>query len=172
MLVLVAHGWGLKIQHLAFNELSLVKKILVIVCSLSFFVIYIVLYFVGIYGTDPAITVYYYQSVPGALLLLLRAIVLFYFLFSLWRTRSDADDNRQRFYFIFGVIFAVWFLATPFMVIVGVGIPVWERFKAVTALSLLINTFGYTSFVFFMWPSRIKQFFEAIPSTAHAYERL
>ncbi len=172
MLVLVANGWGLTVQHLAFSELSPLKKVLVVVLSVAFFMSYLVLFFTGIYATDPAITIYYYQSVPGALLLVIRALVLFYFLFALWRTRGDSDENRQRFYFIFGVIFGVWFLATPFMVIVGTGIPVWERFKAVTALSLLINTFGYASFVFFMWPSRIKQFFEAIPSTAHAYERL
>jgi len=111
-------------------------------------------------GQDPASTLYVYESAPGIIILVLRALTLLWFLFELRRTLQEEENPDKRgFYISFGIGYTLWFLSLPFIVLLAVFFSPWYRFKVVTGLFLCANTLGLFGMAFLFWPSRASKFF-------------
>jgi len=154
LLVLLAKGWAITKSEV--DD----KKFLVIMVS-AFLLAYITMFIWQNVGRDPASTLYVYESAPGIIILVLRSLALLWFLFLLRKTHLDEqNDEKKRFYFIFGILYTLWFLALPLIVLLAVLLQAWYRFKVVTGLFLCVNTLGLFGLAFLLWPNRASRYFQ------------
>jgi len=65
LIVLIANGWGISEKIRSLNEVEFKKRVAIIAGTITFVVLYLILYFTGLYAVDPAIFVYYYETAPG-----------------------------------------------------------------------------------------------------------
>jgi hypothetical protein len=172
LLILIAKGWGItypSISHIQDQRLVLFG-ILVI-----FFIFYVVLFFWSLFGLDPASTVYVYQSIPGIIFLVVRFVTLLYFLFCIFRTlREENDESKRKFYVIFGAGYTFWFLSLPLLVLLALRLDIWVRMKVVTGIYLTVTTLGYFVIATLLWPRWAGKYFQvAVPDLLSTqYERL
>jgi len=153
LLLLLAKGWAITKTEVSD------KKFLIVMVS-AFLLAYITMFIWENVGQDPASTLYVYESAPGIIILVLRALTLLWFLFELRRTHLEEDNpEKRRFYIIFGISYTLWFLALPFIVLLAVLFAPWYRFKVVTGLFLCVNSIGFFGLAFLFWPSRATRFF-------------
>jgi len=172
LLILIAKGWGITFPTLSHFQEQ--KKILLGMLGL-FLALYIVLFFWGLFGIDPASAIYLYSSVPGIIYLCVRFLTMLYFMWCLQQTvREDSDSTKRVFYMIFGLGYILWFLALPIIVLISLAVAVWVRAKIVTAIYLCTMTLGFAIIGFLLWPSRASRYFQvAVPDLlGSGYERL
>ena len=150
-------SWGITNPNISFLR---EEKLSLIIIIGVLFVSYIVLFFFGEFGLNPATNVYLYQSIPGIILLCIRFLLFLYFLWCLQKTiREDSDSGKKVFYYSFGGGYAIWFLSLPLVVFISFGFSAWYRQKVVDTLMLLITAFGFTMIGFLLWPSRASKYF-------------
>jgi len=151
--ILVAKGWAITSTYLS------QKNIVLIVMSV-FTLGYLVLFFWDTFARDPALTLYFYESVPGVIVLILRTVLVIWFLWSLRDTlRLENLPERRQFYKIFGVSYSVWFLLLPIFVFILSFVDPWVRFKIIRGISIAIDFAGLGALVFLLWPSRAQHYF-------------
>jgi hypothetical protein len=139
------------------------------------FVSYVTLFFWGEFGLNPATTLYVYQTVPGAILCVVRFLTLIYFIWCLQKTiKEDTDSGKKGFYLLFGTSFGVWFLSLPLIVLLSLALSGWYREKAVDAIVMTVTAISYLGIGFLLWPSRASKYFQITgPDVFTAgYERL
>jgi len=151
--ILVAKGWAITSHYLS------QKNIVFIVMSL-FILGYLFLFIWDNFARDPALTLYFYESVPGFLVLLLRTILVFWFLWCLRDTlRLENLPERRQFYKIFGMAYSAWFIMLPLAVALCSLFDPWVRFKIVRGISIAIDFAGFGALVFLLWPTRAQNYF-------------
>jgi len=157
LLILVAKGWGITYPTLSHIQQ---QKVVLAIILVVIFVCYVVLFFWGIFGIDPAATLYVYQSVPGVILLCVRFLTMIYFVWCLQSTvKADSDSTKKFFYVIFGIGFSIWFISLPFIVLVDLALSGWYRAKVVAAMILTVTAVSYFGLGFLLWPSRASRYF-------------
>jgi hypothetical protein len=148
--VLIAKGWAITTNYLSH------KNIILIVMSL-FVVGYLVLFRWSNFGIDTALTLYFYESIPGVVVLILRCLLVFWFLWCLRDTlRLENLPERRNFYYIFSIAYSIWFLALPVVVFAISFVDPWVRYRIVRILSLSIDFLGLAALAFLLWPSRAQ----------------
>jgi len=177
LLILIAKGWGITFPTL--SHIQSQRKILLGIL-IAFFILYVILFFWGLFGMNPASDLYVYQSVPGIIFLIVRFFTFVYFVWCLLQTykqemSNETDTSKKRFYVSFGISYAIWFLILPILVLTALAYPVVDRFKVVVILNVTTTAIALALLCFLLWPSRARQYFTvAVPNilSGVAYERL
>jgi len=156
--VLVAKGWAITTSLLSDRNILLVTMAL-------FLLAYLALFIWDNAGRDPASTLYFYDSIPGLIVILLRIAVTAWFLWCLRSTIGfEALPDKRKFYVIFGFCFTVWFLLLPGIVAFSLVLDPWYRFRTVRGLTLSADALAYLAFIVLLWPSRAASFFNIKPT--------
>jgi len=162
--ILVAKGWAITSNYLS------QKNIVLIVMSL-FILGYLFLFIWDNFARDPALTLYFYESVPGVIVLILRTVLVIWFLWSLRDTlRLENLPERRQFYKIFGIAYSIWFLLLPLFVFILSFVDPWVRFKIIRGISIAIDFAGFGALVFLLWPTRAQNYF-TIRQTSQLLEK-
>jgi len=156
--VLVAKGWAITSSLLtARNLLGVIMALLLLA--------YLALFIWDNAGRDPASTLYFYDSIPGLIVILLRVGVTAWFLWCLRNTIGfEALPDKRKFYTIFGFCFTVWFLLLPGIVAFALALEPWYRFRTVRGMTLCADALAYIAFIVLLWPSRAATFFNIKPT--------
>eukprot|EP01133_Synstelium_polycarpum_P000245 gene245-298_t len=90
----------------------------------------------------------FYDTVPGYVLLAFFLSIFIYFLVCIKLSHSQHQDTtKKRFFILVGVLFALWFLALPMLVTLGHFIASWQRLKAVTLFTLIVDAIFYLALI-------------------------
>jgi len=156
LLLLLSKGWSITNMQLTG------QRILLIVTSILF-ILYITLFTWENVTHNPATTFYVYESVPGILLLIVRGLVMLWFLWNLRLTfLEETNPEKRKFYLIFGGVYTLWFFMLIFIVMIAAAFGTYSywRLKVVTGMYLCVNTLGFSLMAFLLWPSRAQQYFQ------------
>jgi len=167
----MAKGWGISNNDLD-HKLYLIGGVVI------FAILYLSLYIWQLAGLNPALVIYYYDSAPGYIIISLRLIVFGYWAYTLYNSyKSEKDPTNRNFYFIFGIVYTVWFLILPLIVLIALGIPPWYKEITVDALYYTFNTIAFIAFLilFFKYFKKAAIYEnvsgEAVPITT-SYDKL
>jgi len=156
--ILIAKGW-------AITTSVLTNKNLLVVIMAFVMLSYLVLFIWDNAGRDPASTLYFYDSYPGLIVILLRIGLTGWFLWCLRSTISfEALPDKRKFYTIFGFCFTVWFLLIPAIVGFALLLEPWYRFRTVRGMTLCADVLAYIAFTVLLWPSRAATYFNIKPA--------
>mmetsp|Transcript_34577 Transcript_34577/g.86880 ORF Transcript_34577/g.86880 Transcript_34577/m.86880 type:complete len:446 (-) Transcript_34577:864-2201(-) len=153
LLLLLAKGW-------AISTMELHGKWQVLIAMAALTAAYVALYFWAIFGSDPADTLYVYETAPGIVLLVVRVLVgCVYGAFLFFTLRAEDTQVKRLFYIVMGVVFGLWFITLPVWTIIAAAVDEWVRFKVVLGLSLTSNTLFFGAFCYMTWPSQASKYF-------------
>jgi hypothetical protein len=160
MLILVAKGWAITTNYLTDRNLILLSM-----CALL--LSYLALFIWDNAGRDPASTLYFYESVPGIILLVLRTLVWIWFGWCLKNTLAlETLPEKRNFYILFGGACTLWFLLLPLFVIIATGMEPWYREKVITSMTSSLNALALSAFTYLLWPTRAADYFSIKPTNA------
>jgi len=154
LVLLISKGWTISTMHVAPRRLLNAVLFLLSVA-------YVALFLWGTLGEDPASVLYIYESAPGYIIIALRLLILFYFGFNIRKSyicESRHQKTKKQFYLIFGVGYAVWFIAMPLTVLFAHYAHSWVRQRSVTILTLCIDLCSYAGFAVLFRPFRANKF--------------
>lgn len=158
LLYLFAHGYAITFPHLRNRKLlGMLFTVLVLV--------HIVLFVYMEVGQDPASTLYGYETPPGIILCCLRLPMLIFFVWALRQTyMAEADDDKRRFYKVFGTVGALWFLVLPITVIIAALTSPWTRAAVVYICSEVFFMMALAVITVTLWPTRlVSRLFKLTP---------
>jgi len=157
MFLLILLGKGYSISK---NEIS--DRIPMIVIMSLFLVFYLSMFIWEYVAKNPA-ALYVYESAPGIIILVLRVLVLGWFLWNLRKSvQEESDQSKRTFYLRFGGFYSLWFLVLPIVVIIASAVAAWIRMKVVVTMYLTINFISTAALVALFWPSRARELFSFI----------
>jgi len=174
LLVLLSTGWAITRNEIRYKGLLLVILGVCLILYVSMFIWQNV-------GLDAASITYVYETAPGIIILCLRIMILTWFLFCIRGSYLDeSHPNKRKFYFIFGIIYTIWFVLLPFVVIIAsLDKADWNKYRTVQGMYLTLNTLGFGIMIFLFWPSRAAEYFQMAktdvlmgPSSLASYETL
>jgi len=155
--ILIAKGWAITTTLLSDRNLLIVVMSLVLLANLALFIWDIV-------GRDPASTLYFYDSIPGLIVILFRISVTIWFLWCLRGTINfETLPEKRKFYVIFGFCFTIWFLLLPGIVAFSLVLHPWYRFRTVRGMSLSTDALACLAYIILLWPTRAATFFNIKP---------
>ena len=152
LIILIAKGWVIHVPYIPERR------------QVGFFMgLYILQFFVLILwdmaknGRTP---IHHVFSPQMLFILFLRFVLFAWFLVSVIQTYRTVtgDHMRQHFYLKFGLVFSVWFLSFPFILLLLTAMHPWVRIPVVIALDSLVDLSAYTVFVSIVWPSTLSKY--------------
>jgi len=154
MLVLIASGWTITKMQLGRSR----TPILIVIGILS--VCYFAMFIYSYTGFDQSSTLYLYESAAGIVVIIVRAIAMFWFVYTIRDTYREENHPAKRwFYSRFGIAYTIWFLILPFITIVAAGIDPWMRMKTVLGMYVTTNAIALAGLAFLLWPTRASEYF-------------
>eukprot|EP01120_Amphizonella_sp_Union-15-10_P015216 TRINITY_DN7768_c0_g1_i1.p1 TRINITY_DN7768_c0_g1~~TRINITY_DN7768_c0_g1_i1.p1 ORF type:complete len:440 (-),score=49.66 TRINITY_DN7768_c0_g1_i1:97-1416(-) len=155
LLILIAKGWIVT---------DLRGKHLIVAAFVSLTLSYFAVFIWDHVTRDPASTVYFYNSVAGIVVIVIRCIIFAWFILCLYQSfRSGTTggmksvmDFGKIFFLVFGTVFGIWFLVLPFIAAVVSGVEPWNRLKIATSVLLTFKTIALLFLGLMLWPSIIK----------------
>ncbi|EDO35662.1 predicted protein, partial [Nematostella vectensis] len=118
-----------------------------------------ILFFIQANMFDPGLVKYLYDSAAGTGIVALRIVAWCWFSLSVHHTVKRYPEKRV-FYGWFFVLFSVWFLAKPSLVLLGYyHIEEWERTKIFSGVDFAISAIGFLVFLHLLRPSRTNHNF-------------
>lgn len=160
MLILVAKGWAITSNYLTDRNLLLILTGILLLAYLALFIW-------DYAGRDPASTLYFYESAPGVIVLILRFLTWLWFMWCLRSTLAlETLPEKRTFYIYFGIACSLWFLLLPLFVIIATGMEAWYREKVITSMTSSLNALALLSFTYLLWPTRAADFFTIKPTNA------
>jgi len=151
--ILIAKGWAITSHYLS-------QKNVVLIVMALFILGYLILFIWDNFGRDPAATLYFYESVPGVIVLVIRTVLVVWFFWCLRDTlRLENLPERREFYKIFGLCYSIWFIMLPIVVFILSFVDPWVRFKIVRGISVAIDFAGLSALAFLLWPTRAQNYF-------------
>lgn len=149
--ILIAKGWAITTSYLTEKHIILIVNALLVLAYLALFVWDRV-------ATDPASTLYFYDTIPGIVVVVLRVGILGWFLWSLRNTiRLESLPEKRNFYMIFGACYSAWFLLLPLIVLFAYFLAPHVRFRAIQGLSISVDFLGLAALAVLLWPSRASK---------------
>mmetsp|Transcript_2168 Transcript_2168/g.2418 ORF Transcript_2168/g.2418 Transcript_2168/m.2418 type:complete len:438 (-) Transcript_2168:54-1367(-) len=158
--ILLGKGWAITSSYLTHRMFMVVAIACLTVAHMTLFIWDVV-------GRDPASTSYFYDSVPGIFVLVLRVLTWFWFLWSIfWTYKLEAQPQKRRFYIILSIGLSVWYLSLIVFVVMAAGMAPWvpKKITIVTALVLFSDTLAFAVLNFLLWPTRASSYFEKLHS--------
>jgi len=173
VLLLVARGW-------AISTTEVTEKKIVAGFIFIFFVLYLSIFIYGWTGLDPASTLYIYETAPGIVLLVFRALAMTYFIYCLrFGVLHESHPSKRRFYQVFAAVFTAWFLSLHIIVIVAALQVPENRIRTVEPFYVTVNVLALAIMGFLFWPTQIVKYFDVrhqdgllTGSTSSPYETL
>lgn len=160
MCILVAKGWTITTNYLT-------DKIAILVVTCLYFISHLSLFIWDYVGRDPASTLYFYDSIPGLLVILLRLGLAGWFLWSLSKTvQLESVAEKRTFYLYFGGSYTLWFLLLPAIVAFALVLEPWYQMRTVTGMMLTADALAMLWFVILLSASRAAKYFN-IKATPH-----
>lgn len=154
LIVLIAKGWCI-------SKTMIDDRLIVMVGLGVLSVLYLSMFIWSYAGLDPASTIYIYESAPGIIIIVARAVAMLWFAWSMRTTYLEENNAAKRkFYLWFGIAFLVWFLALPFITSVAAGLDPWMRLKTVMSLYVTFNIVFLVVLGVLLWPSRASEYFQ------------
>merc|ERR1719333_565479 len=150
LVVLLAKGWAITTQEITHKKAIIAVMVVLVAGYIVFFI------FEDIQAHSDSST-YAYATVPGIIVLVLRGLATLYFAYELINTyRKEDQEEKRRFYIIFGVIYFIWFISLPVSVIIATTLAEWYRDRVVVAIDLTITPLAYSFLAYLLWPTRAK----------------
>eukprot|EP00455_Lapot_gusevi_P053690 TRINITY_DN8435_c0_g1_i8.p1 TRINITY_DN8435_c0_g1~~TRINITY_DN8435_c0_g1_i8.p1 ORF type:complete len:225 (+),score=64.64 TRINITY_DN8435_c0_g1_i8:109-783(+) len=161
LLLLLAQGWTITTI-----ELTHKKQLLAIVSAL--FISYLLLFVWNWMAFDPASTLYFYSSIPGALLVVVDCVVGVCFIYRILvsvkglaeQAASGSDEDKTPMFRALGIAYGIWFFTLPFIVLVSLLLEPWVRERIVTLIAMVVTTVAYSGLLFLLWPTRASRYFK------------
>lgn len=154
VLILLAQGWC--VTSATVRDPMASRCVAVIVA-----LIYTTLFFWRVLGESRESTLYYYESVPGVLALIIRMFFCAYFGLSLRITwREETNPKTRNFYLIFGGLYFLWFIVLVFIVLIAAATPPVYRERTVETMYTLQNWIASAVLVLLFHPFIANRFFE------------
>jgi hypothetical protein len=160
MLILVAKGWAITTNYLTDRNLLLLLMGMLLLAYLALFIW-------DNSGRDSASTLYFYESVPGIFVLILRSLTWLWFAWCLKKTLAlETLPEKRTFYIFFGIACTLWFLLLPLFVIIATAMEAWYREKVITSMTSSLNALALVAFTYLLWPTRAADYFSIKPANA------
>jgi hypothetical protein len=156
LVVLVAKGWCISGTQIEGRIPILVGLGVVIVTYLAMFIWENV-------GLNPASVLYVYQTAPGIIIIVVRSLVMVYFLWCIRKTYIDENkESKRMFYLYFGIVYFIWFLSLPIVTVIAQLLTHHEvlRQKVVMILYVTFNAIFLMVLQYLLWPSRAYEYFQ------------
>jgi len=132
--------------------------ILIVIGILS--VVYFAMFIYEYTGFDASSTLYLYESAAGIVVIIVRGIVMLFFVYTLRDTLKEENHPGKRwFYSRFGIAYTIWFLILPFITIVAAMTHPWMRMKVVLGMYVTTNALALAGLGFLLWPTRASEYF-------------
>jgi len=110
---------------------------------------------------DPQDIHYKWDNWAGIILLILNVLIWLHFLITLTLSLlNEAQLEKKYFLALFAAIFSIYFTYLPFIVMVAIGVPNYNRWKVVLGVTLGMTLIIYSVMIFLMWPSRHSKLFK------------
>ncbi|KAJ3448987.1 intimal thickness receptor-related [Anaeramoeba flamelloides] len=157
LLILVAKGWTISVQYILGKY--------VIITIMSIFLIFGIILIASAYVVlDKGSHYYALEAVPGVLYQIMRLIIMGVFLYYLRKTYLlEQISEKRNFYKKFGIVFTIWFLYFPLLVLISLGIPGIYREKVTQTFYLTFDFFTFIGMTWLLWPSTSIKFFKLVP---------
>ena len=155
LMYLIASGWTVTQPYLRH-----MKQIIAI--SITFIVLYITMFAWSQISLAVQITTsdYVYETIPGILIGILRIPALGFFLYALRTTyKKEVSVTKIWFYRFFGIIYTLWFIFLPILIVTQFLISKWNRPKWIEGISRSVELVSYTIMFFMLWYSRARKYF-------------
>jgi len=154
MLILISKGWAITKTQLEDRKANLVMTIIL-------FLSYLALFIWQMLGMDHASDIYVYESPPGIVVIVVRALAMMWFIYCLRGTFSEENHpTKRKFYLTFGVCYIVWFLILPLITAISAGVDPWVRMKTVFILYITSNAVALAGMGYLLWPTRANEYFQ------------
>ncbi|XP_048480522.1 transmembrane protein 145 [Plutella xylostella] len=158
LLLLLAKGW-------AVTRLELTWKPLVFGVWLAYGVVHTLLYVWNTTEVDIIEEIDEYQTWPGWLILVLRVLIMAWFVLEL-RNTMIYEHNMAKLNFLlhFGASSLVWFVYLPIIALIALQIsPLW-RFKFLLGITYSADCLAFCVMAHLLWPTRSEQYLLLAPS--------
>jgi len=154
LLILIAKGWAITKTQLEDRKANLVMAIIL-------FLSYLALFIWQMLGLDRASDIYVYESPPGIVVIVVRALAKLWFIYCLRLTFSEENHpTKRKFYLTFGVCYIAWFLILPLITAISAGVDPWQRMKTVYILYVTSNSVALAGLAYLLWPTRANEYFQ------------
>ncbi|GAB6024907.1 hypothetical protein CHUAL_010013 [Chamberlinius hualienensis] len=166
ILLLLAKGWAITLRKLTGKFIIGFVMALYIGSS-------ILLYAWKTWEMDVIEDVHEYKTWPGWLSLILRLLIMAWFLFELRRTmQKERSKTKLQFLLHFGASSLVWFIYLPIMAVVSINVLALWRFKLFIGISSSVNFLAFASMVHLLWPVRHDSYVQLNNVTAVSTDEL
>jgi hypothetical protein len=154
---LLVKGWPNSLYNLTLNQsIGICLFILNILTYILLFTWYTA-------GWDNLSTLYMYDSIPGYLIIAVRALTFIWCEAELSRTlKYEKEDSKKLFYVIFAFFVAFWFFYLAVNVAVSHFLAAWVRQKAIYAIIFTLNALTFIFPVIMFWPMKSNPFFSML----------
>lgn len=96
-----------------------------------------------------------YQTWPGWLILILRTVVMAWFLYCLRATMAfEHQKSKLDFFLHFGAASLVWFIYLPIVALIALQVSVLWRKILLTGICYSANFLAYAVMTHLLWPTR------------------
>jgi hypothetical protein len=154
LVILIAKGWCI-------SKTVIDDRFIVLIGLGVLSVLYLAMFIWVHAGLDPASSLYVYQTAPGIIIIIARAICMLWFVWSIRNTYLEENNAAKRkFYIWFGVSYLVWFLVLPFITSIAAGLDPWVRQKTVMIMYVTFNTVFLVVLGVLLWPTRASEYFQ------------
>lgn len=159
LLLLLAKGWAITSQEMTY------KPVLFGVWS-TYLCVNILLYVWNKTEIDVIEDIDEYQTWPGGLSLVVRLMIMAWFIYEL-RTTMLYEHNKQKlqFFLHFGASSLVWFVYLPLLVLIAIQISALWRFKLMLGITYSVDFLAFAIMAHLLWPTRSEQYFQLSSET-------
>lgn len=159
LMVLISKGWAVTTNVIPKRDTTIILVVMALLI-----VLYLALFIWDYATADSAIVYYFYQSVPGIMILVIRALVGFWFLWNIFQTlKLETLPEKRGFYVRWTIVFGSWIGLLPLVVLIFGTQHVWMRLTAITAISEVIDFITIVILVIHTWPSLARRYFSVMP---------
>lgn len=159
LLILVSKGWAVTTNVIPKRDIVIS---LVIMSVLT--ILYIAL-FVWDYATlDSALIYYFYQSIPGIMILVIRILVALWFYWNIFQIlKLETLPEKRNFYIKWVIIFGSWLCILPLFVLILGSLEVWKRQIPISAIGITVDFIVFLILVVITWPTLARRYFTVMP---------
>ncbi|CAH1389379.1 unnamed protein product [Nezara viridula] len=153
LLLLLAKGWAVTRQEFTWKPLLF---------SVWFIygVVHILLFVWNKTEVDIIEDIDEYQTWPGWLILVLRCLIIVWFLLELRTTmRYEHNESKLNFFLHFGASALVWYIYLPIVALLALLIPPFWRYKLLLGITYSADCLAYCVMTHLLWPTRSEQYF-------------
>lgn len=159
LMFLISKGWAVTTNVIPKRDTTII-----LVSMAVLIVLYLALFIWDYVTADSALIYYFYQSVPGIMILVLRGVAGLWFLWNIFHTlKLETLPEKRMFYVRWAIIFGSWIAILPLIVLIFGTQHVWLRLKAISATSEVFDFILMIILVIHTWPTLARRYFSVMP---------